>query len=102
MALISIFIAVSALAYNTWRNETTEEQRNIRHAAFRVLEDLGEVQEIESPCAMSITRQRLKKLAYMANSGGIARYHGVRQVGYWKLVKLPTDRCPSCLNDFGQ
>ncbi len=46
VALISIFIAVSALAYNTWRNETTEEQRNIRHAAFRVLEDLGELQEV--------------------------------------------------------
>jgi hypothetical protein len=46
VALISIVIAVSALAYNTWRNETTEEQRNIRHAAFRVLEDLGEVQEV--------------------------------------------------------
>ena len=46
VALISIVIAVSALAYNTWRNETTEEQRNIRHAAFRVLENLGEVQEV--------------------------------------------------------
>ncbi len=30
VALIGIVIAVSALAYNTWRNETTEEQRNIR------------------------------------------------------------------------
>ena len=46
VALISIFIAISTLAYNTWRNETTEEQRNIRHAAFRVLEDLGELQEV--------------------------------------------------------
>lgn len=46
VALISIAIAISALAYNTWRNETTEEQRNVRHAAFRVLEDLGAVQEV--------------------------------------------------------
>jgi hypothetical protein len=46
VALISIFIAVAALGYNTWRNETTEEQRNVRHAAFRVLEELGDVQEI--------------------------------------------------------
>lgn len=46
VALISIFIAVSSLAYNTWRNETTEGQRNIRHAAFRVLEELGEVQQV--------------------------------------------------------
>jgi hypothetical protein len=46
VALISLVIAVSALAYNTWRNETTEEQRNVRHAAFRVLESLGELQEV--------------------------------------------------------
>lgn len=46
VALISLFIAVTTLAYNTWRNETTEEQRNVRHAAFRVLENLGEMQEV--------------------------------------------------------
>lgn len=46
VALISIFIAVSSLGYNTWRNEKSEEQRNIRHAAFRVLESLGDVQDV--------------------------------------------------------
>ncbi len=46
VALISIFIAVSSLAYNTWRNETSEEQRNVRHAAFRVLENLGDLQQV--------------------------------------------------------
>ncbi|HKJ18970.1 MAG TPA: hypothetical protein VJ984_16570 [Xanthomonadales bacterium] len=46
VALISLFIAVTGLAYNTWRNETSEEQRNIRHAAFTVLEDLGSMQEV--------------------------------------------------------
>lgn len=46
VALVSISIAVAALGYNTWRNETTEQQRNVRHAAFRVLESLGELQEI--------------------------------------------------------
>jgi hypothetical protein len=46
VALISLLIAVSSLAYNTWRNETTEEQRNIRHASFRVLENLGELQQV--------------------------------------------------------
>jgi hypothetical protein len=30
VALISLFIAVGSLGYNTWRNETTEEQRNVR------------------------------------------------------------------------
>jgi hypothetical protein len=46
VALISLVIAVTALAYNTWRNETTEEQRNVRHASFRVLESLGELQQV--------------------------------------------------------
>ena len=46
VALISLIVAVSGLAYNTWRNETTEEQRNVRHAAFRVLENLGELQQV--------------------------------------------------------
>jgi hypothetical protein len=46
VALISLVIALSSLGYNTWRNETTEEQRNVRHAAFQVLESLGELQEI--------------------------------------------------------
>lgn len=46
VALVSIAIAIVALGYNTWRNETTESQRNVRHAAFRVLESLGELQEI--------------------------------------------------------
>jgi hypothetical protein len=32
--------------YNTWRNETTESQRNVRHASFRVLENLGQLQEV--------------------------------------------------------
>ena len=46
VALISLSIAVFALSYNTWRNERSEEQRNIRQAAFRVIENLGEMQEI--------------------------------------------------------
>lgn len=46
VALISLVIAVSSLGYNTWRNETTEHQRNLRHASFRVLETLGELQEV--------------------------------------------------------
>jgi hypothetical protein len=46
VALISLVIAVSSLGYNTWRNETTESQRNIRHASFRVLETLGSLQEV--------------------------------------------------------
>lgn len=46
VALISLMTALIALGYNTWRNETTESQRNIRQASFRVLESLGELQEV--------------------------------------------------------
>ncbi|HET6564632.1 MAG TPA: hypothetical protein VFG52_04400 [Xanthomonadales bacterium] len=46
VALLSLAIAITALGYNTWRNEKTEDQRNIRSAAFRVLETLGELREV--------------------------------------------------------
>lgn len=46
VALISLTVALLSLGYNTWRNETTEAQRNVRHASFSVLENLGELQEI--------------------------------------------------------
>lgn len=46
VALISIFIAVSSLSYNTWRNEKTEDNRNHRVAAFEILMKLGELQQV--------------------------------------------------------
>ncbi len=46
VALISLFVAVSSLAYNSWRNETTEDQRNVRYASFRVLENLADLQQV--------------------------------------------------------
>jgi hypothetical protein len=44
VAIISLTVAISALSYNTWRNETTEKNRNIRPAAFEVLKELGQLQ----------------------------------------------------------
>ncbi len=46
VALISLFVALTGLGYNTWRNETTEAHRNIRQAAFVMLEQLGELQQV--------------------------------------------------------
>jgi hypothetical protein len=46
LALLSMFVALSGLGYNTWRNETTEAHRNVRQAAFVVLEQLGELQQV--------------------------------------------------------
>ena len=33
VALISLVVALTSLAYNTWRNERTEHNRNIRTAS---------------------------------------------------------------------
>jgi len=46
VALISLAVALTALGYNTWRNERTEHNRNIRVAAFEVLTQLGELQVV--------------------------------------------------------
>jgi hypothetical protein len=46
VALVSVVIALTGLAYNTWRNETTEVNRNIRVAAFESLKELNELQLI--------------------------------------------------------
>jgi hypothetical protein len=46
VALISLVVAISSLSYNTWRNEATEENRNLRVAAFEILLKLGELQQV--------------------------------------------------------
>ena len=46
LAIISLVVAISALSYNTWRNETTEVNRNTRLASFEILVQLGKLQII--------------------------------------------------------
>ena len=46
VALISLFVALSGLAYNTWRNEQTEENNNIRTAGIELLLLLGEFDRV--------------------------------------------------------
>ena len=46
VAIISLCVALSGLAYNTWRNETTESHRNVRQASFVMLEQLGQLQQL--------------------------------------------------------
>jgi hypothetical protein len=46
VALISLFVAVSSLSYNTWRNELSEYNRNQRVSSFEILLKLGELQEL--------------------------------------------------------
>ncbi len=42
VALISLVVALGSLAYNTWRNERTEHNRNVRTAAFELLTRVAE------------------------------------------------------------
>lgn len=46
LAIISLVVALTALSYNTWRNELTEHNRNVRAAGFEMLLHLGELQRI--------------------------------------------------------
>jgi len=46
VAIVSLVIALSALGYNTWRNERTERNRNIRAAGFELLTEIGSLQQI--------------------------------------------------------
>jgi len=46
VALISLVVALSSLAYNTWRNELTESNRNIRVAGIELLLKLGELERV--------------------------------------------------------
>lgn len=46
LAIISLIVALTALGYNTWRNELTESNRTIRQAGFNMLVHIGELQRI--------------------------------------------------------
>lgn len=46
VALVSLAVALSALGYNTWRNERTELNRNVRVAGIEMLREIGSLQEI--------------------------------------------------------
>ncbi len=48
LSLLSLLVALTSLGYNTWRNEATEDHRNIRAAGFQVLLQLGELEQIVS------------------------------------------------------
>lgn len=46
VALISLTVALTSLAYNTWRNEQTEANRNVRTAGIELLLALGELEQV--------------------------------------------------------
>jgi len=46
VALTSLAVALAALGYNTWRNEQTERNRNVRVAGIELLQEIGSLQQI--------------------------------------------------------
>jgi len=46
VALISLVVALGGLGYNTWRNERTEHNRNVRAAAFELLMRLADLKRV--------------------------------------------------------
>jgi hypothetical protein len=46
VAFTSLAVALSALGYNTWRNERTERNRNVRVAGIELLQEIGSLQQI--------------------------------------------------------
>jgi hypothetical protein len=46
VAITSLVVALSALGYNTWRNERTERNRNVRVAGIEMLQEIGSLQQV--------------------------------------------------------
>ena len=46
VAIISLIVALSGLGYNTWRNEASEANKNIREAGLFMMKELTELQEV--------------------------------------------------------
>jgi len=46
VAITSLAVALSALGYNTWRNERTEGNRNVRVAGIELLREIGSLQQV--------------------------------------------------------
>lgn len=46
VAIISLVVALTGLSYNTWRNELTESNRNVRQVGLFMMKELTELQEV--------------------------------------------------------
>ena len=46
VAIVSLTVALGALGYSTWRNERTEQNRNVREAGFHLLTEVGSLQQL--------------------------------------------------------
>jgi len=58
VAITSVIVALTGMAYNTYRNEKTEINHNVRAAAFETLKNLGEVQIVVDYAHFKKDRER--------------------------------------------
>ncbi len=72
LSIISVFIAVIALTYNTWRSDTTEYNRNIRTASFELIQELGELQNITNQLHFGQLKQGRRNELLINGWGNIA------------------------------
>jgi hypothetical protein len=94
VALISLTVALTGLGYNTWRNETTESHRNVRQAAFVMLADLGEFQQLVDRRFFGAERDELTRIRAWG------RVAALRDVG--PLVSAPVASAAGALEQAWQ
>jgi len=58
LAILSVLIAISALAYNSWRNEASEENRNYRSAGFEIMREAAHLQYLVDTATYSESSQK--------------------------------------------
>lgn len=69
LALISLVVALTAFSYTTWRNETTEAHRNVRQAAFQMLDEIGQLQQIVDNRYYAGDRSEMSRIAGWGKAG---------------------------------
>jgi hypothetical protein len=77
IAIVSLIIAITALTYNTWREEETEKNRTTRLAAFEVLKSLGQLQAIVNYTHFSPEDKKENPIAGWGNIALISDLSGI-------------------------
>ncbi len=89
IALISLVIAISALAYNSWRNELSEENRNIRAAGFEIIKESAKLQFV------------IDRTTYLT-AGSNNNYDAINGWATVNLILSLSELMPSSVNDTAQ
>ena len=108
LAILSILIAVSALAYNSWRNEQSEENRNYRAAGFEIMKESARLQYLidrityvdtkdnektqEDPIVGWVTVNQIVSLSQLMMPQIKAQADSLKQVWSEHWEKLSTDK----------